>query len=133
MVGNRIYVLGGYDGENILNRNDIFIPEETDKPWLTGAPIPYGRYGHGATSLGNVIYLIGGRSDEGAHLSFQYLPQENKWQQFGNLVEQSWVNMGIVPLGSNLHILGGDLGDDLTDQHWSYQAIYTLVLPVIQQ
>ncbi len=133
VVGNRIYIIGGYDGKNILNRNDIYLPEDPEEPWLKGAPLPYARYGHGAASLGNVIYLVGGRSDEGALLSFQYIPQEDKWQQFGNLVDESWTNMGIVSSGSNLHIWGGELGDDLTDQHWSYQAIYTLVLPVIQQ
>jgi hypothetical protein len=133
VLGNRIYVLGGFDGESILNRNDIYLPGELNQPWQEGAPIPNGRYGHGVTSLGDVLYLIGGISEDGENLSFQFLPRENVWQQFGNLVDQSWSYMGILPLGSDLHIWGGELGGSFSDQHWSYQALYTLNLPVIQQ
>jgi hypothetical protein len=38
----------------------------------------------------------------------------------------------LVPLGSRLYIMGGSLGDTPTGENYSYQAIYTILVPIVQ-
>lgn len=133
VIGNRIYVLGGYDGDQALTTNEIFLPGNLDTPWLDGVPLPESRYAVGVASFADVIYLIGGKNDAGgAQTSFQFSPQDGLWKPVESLQAQTWTHMGAQPLGSTLFIWGGELGGAQTEQLWSYQAIYTLVLPIIQ-
>ena len=41
-------------------------------------------------------------------------------------------HVGIVPVGSYLYVIGGQLNGDPSGQNLAYQAIYTIVLPVLR-
>ena len=130
----RIYILGGYDGENALDTNEIFLPGNQEESWQKGTPLPQASFGFGIASFVDVIYLIGGKDGSGGtQISYQYRPQEDLWEPFESLQGQIWSHMALQPLGSLLYIWGGDLGDVQSDKLWSYQVIYTLDLPLIQQ
>ena len=134
VVSNRIYILGGYDSTSALNTNDIFLPGNSEKPWMQGTSMPEGRFGVGVASFADVIYVIGGTDENGNVLrSLQYNVNEGIWKPFGSLQSKTWKNMGVLPFGSKLYILGGELGDQLSDKLWGYQAMYLIVLPIIQQ
>ncbi|MBN1668644.1 MAG: hypothetical protein JW862_16240 [Anaerolineales bacterium] len=132
--GGRIHVIGGWDGQQALVVHETFMPGAAAGAWGTAEPLPEGRYGMGLANLAETIYLVGGLDgDASTQVSFQYLPSQNQWVAIDNLLAQTWAHMGLVPLGANLFILGGELNGVPTDQFWSYQAIYTIALPVIQQ
>jgi len=134
VVGNRIYVMGGFDGKTALDSNEMFSPGDLEKPWAQGVPLPQAQYGFGVVSFADIIYIIGGLdSGKGAKTSLQYHPQDDKWMPFESLQEQDWSFMGVQSLGTNLYIWGGELGGIQTNQLWSYQAIYTIVFPIIRQ
>jgi hypothetical protein len=81
-----------------------------------------------------VIYVIGGEGDTNeAAPSLAYLPAEDVWQEFPQpfLETGIWKNMGVVLLGTRLHLLGGDLNGEITGQNLTYQAIYTVAIPAI--
>ena len=66
VVGRRILVFGGFDGDaqlhdvhilNVENENDIYW-EDVD----VGGKSPKGRYGHTASVVGTKVYVFGGNA-----------------------------------------------------------------------
>jgi N-acetylneuraminic acid mutarotase len=55
----RIFVLGGKQGVDAVNLNQVYDPE-TDK-WVYGTAMPTARYGLGVAVVNNSLYAIGGR------------------------------------------------------------------------
>ncbi len=134
VVGEKIYILGGYDGNQALDVNETFSPGNKNEPWSTGQSLPQGRYGMGVTSLADTIYLLGGEAgQETIPTSFQYRPLMDEWISTTNPFAQTWSQMGIASIATNLYIWGGNLDGIASGQLWYYQAIYTISIPVIQQ
>ncbi len=132
--GEKIYILGGYDGKRAFDLNEIFSPGNPNEPWSIGQPLPQGRYGMGVTSLAETIYVLGGETEkETVTTSFQYRPSIDEWISLSNLFAETWSHMGIASLATNIYIFGGNLDGLASDQMWYYQAIYTISIPVIQQ
>lgn len=134
-AGGKIYVVGGFDGERPLNVSEGYLPENDDgvnSPWSIEQPLPSGRYAMGVTKVANFIYLFGGRGPDQEFAIFQFNPQQELWEQLGSPFEKTWVSMGVITLGSQLFALGGDSGGGATQQGWTYQAIYTIGIPVLQ-
>ncbi len=136
VAGGKIYVVGGFDGNTALDLNQVFIPELDGSeagPWNTAESLPAGRYSMGVAGLGNMVYAVGGVIEEGGlHTSLLYSPQENIWQEFDSPNDDTLENFGIVPLDNQLYVMGGKLGDDLTAINQAYQAVYTIVIPIIR-
>ena len=135
VAGGKIYVLGGFDGEHSLKSNDVYQPAKDDgynNPWIRAHPLPSGRYGMGVTSIAEIIQLVGGVEDGNATPpSLAYFPHTDQWGVFERLGSQSWSQLGAITLGTNLYIIGGLLEKAPTNLNLSYQAIYTLAIPVV--
>ena len=58
-ASKRIYVIGGKQGVEAVNLNQVYDPE-TDT-WTSGKPMPTTRYGLGVAVINDTIYAIGGR------------------------------------------------------------------------
>lgn len=133
VIEDRIYILGGFDGQNALAVNNIFLPGNSDTPWIEGESLPEGRYGIGVASFADIIYLIGGTRNSGELLiSYQYYPVDDVWKPLESLQGHVWTNMGVQLLGSSLYIWGGELDEIPSNKLWTYQAIYSIALPIIQ-
>ena len=129
-AGGKIYVIGGYDGKEALAVNEEYLPERDT--WSRRAPLPAGRYALGVTSIADIIYVVGGEGGTGSTLPpLQYIHQQDQWQEFEGPLSENWSHLGVVPTGTHLYILGGRLGGISTAQNLSYQAIYTILIPVI--
>jgi hypothetical protein len=138
VASGRIWVLGGYDGESALSVNETYSPESDiagDNPWQQAASMPVGRYAMGVTSVAELIYLVGGRSDLGQGLQpLLYLPQQDRWQAFeAPRASSDWSGLGLVSFGDYLCAIGGALGQDKTSVTMAYRAIYTLSIPILAE
>jgi len=135
-TGGRILILGGYDGRSAFKDNLIFQPdldEETRSYWQDLQAMPVGRYGMGVTSIAEVVLVVGGTDARGRSLtSLEFFPLTNEWKTFEQLSPQPWTELAVVPLGGNIYILGGKHDTLPTDEVFSYQAIYTLAIPVVR-
>jgi DNA-binding CsgD family transcriptional regulator/N-acetylneuraminic acid mutarotase len=135
VAGGKIYIIGGYDGVNALEVNEIFFPElinSNENPWSVGEPLPEGRYKLGVTSVADIIYVFGGLGESViADNTFQSLSQSNNWIANEVQVKDPWSSMGLVPLETKLYILGGQLRDEPTGSMLEYQAIYTILVPMV--
>ena len=134
IAGGSIYVIGGTAGGPALAVNEEYLPERdsgTANPWLSRSPIPQARFAMGLTSIADIIYAVGGLGNSAAALpSLQYLHQQDQWQTIENPPVQSWSNLGLAPLQTRLYALGGSQNGQPAAQNLSYQAIYTISLPI---
>jgi DNA-binding CsgD family transcriptional regulator/N-acetylneuraminic acid mutarotase len=136
VIGSKIYVLGGLNDKGPLSTNEIFSPSfenSMDSPWTKGPALPNSRYGMGVTSTAGFIYLVGGNNRQGNGLtSLQYLPEKEQWQLIQTPFQGAWSDMGLTNNGSHLIAVGGRTGQDILDSVFTYQAIYTMAIPLLR-
>ena len=134
IAGGSIYVMGGTSGGKALAVNEEYMPEHdtgATNPWVSRSPIPEARSAMGLASIADIIYMVGGIGDSGLALqSLQYSYQLDQWQTFENPPAQQWSYLGLAPLQTRLYALGGRQNGNPTAQNLSYQAIYTIVIPI---
>jgi hypothetical protein len=76
--------------------------------------------------------LVGGEGETGSSLlPLQYFPQQDQWQEFESPFSQRWSHLGLVSLQTQLYGMGGHWNGIPAAQNLSYQAIYTIMIPVI--
>lgn len=133
--GDRVYVLGGTDGEQLFDVNEVFVPalaNGQNDPWSTATALPEGLYGMGATSIADIVYVIGGKSAQSREFnSLAFFPGEDEWRAVEDPQEAAGVHLGAVTLGTQLYIIGGELNSVPRGHNQLYQAIYTVSIPVI--
>jgi len=132
IAGGRIYVIGGYDGKEALTVNEEYLPERDT--WSRRAPLPEGRYAMGMASIADIIHVVGGEGETGSGSSLpplQYVHQQDQWQEFEGPLSENWSHLGLVPFQTQLYGMGGWQNDMPAAQNLSYQAIYTILIPVI--
>lgn len=136
VIGSRIYVLGGRNETGPLSTNEIFSPSfvgSSDTAWQDGPVLPTNRSGMGVTSTANIIYLIGGQKESGTGLpSLQYMPEKEEWQVIQVPFQGEWTQMGLTNNGSHLIAVGGLVEGDVLDKSFTYQAIYTMAIPLVR-
>lgn len=140
-IGGKIHVLGGFDGKQALTNNEVYFPTRDDSnetAWEKLTALPQGRYGMGTTTLGGMIFMFGGMTENNAAptppaLEFQV--QMNQWAIFDTPTEGSTAFSGLLASGNFLYLLGGETTGaqpaKLSDQNQSYQALYSISVPII--
>jgi N-acetylneuraminic acid mutarotase len=135
-VNGKIYVMGGFNGQNALTVNEVYYPERdqgSDSPWSRAAKLPAGRYAMGEASLTDLIYIIGGKGDIGTLLTpVIYIPQSDSWLTFDKPPTNIGDSLGLVPFGNFLFVIGGRIAQETSNYTLAYQAIYTIVIPVLR-
>jgi DNA-binding CsgD family transcriptional regulator/N-acetylneuraminic acid mutarotase len=137
VAGGSIYVIGGTAGGEAFAVNEEYEPERDTggtNPWTSRSPIPEARSGMGVASIADIIHIVGGDGQSGVFHSFEYFPQSDKWQSFEFPVNEPRHEPGVGVVETNLHMFGGlpASASSPTGQHWVYQAIYTIFVPIIR-
>jgi hypothetical protein len=60
------------------------------------------------------------------------IPEELQWGQIDNPLIQDWAFLGATNVGTRFYVLGGETKDGLSTQMWSYQALFTISLPIVR-
>jgi DNA-binding CsgD family transcriptional regulator len=136
VMQGKIMVLGGYDGERALSSNEIYVPDYEageNSPWEIGEPLPNPRYAMGVASLVDTMHVFGGIGERVAPLpSLEFSNRIGSWEIFKSPFNEQWSQLGLVPLGSNLYLVGGDINGLPTGINLTFQAIYTINMPIIR-
>jgi N-acetylneuraminic acid mutarotase len=138
VVGGKIHVIGGYDGKHALKLNRAYIPtrdEAGESPWERYAPLDQGRYAMGITNLVSTIYLTGGLDENNQPadpLTLRFVAQVNQWSPFEAPPRKVGAMPALMAAGDFLYVLGGETGNGLSASNQSYQAIYTISVPILQ-
>jgi DNA-binding CsgD family transcriptional regulator len=133
--GSAIYIIGGFDGSNALAVNEAYLPAlegSAETSWQTREPLPDARYAAGVTSVGEIVHVIGGISASNQFAPLEYFPTEDEWRSFQPPKEEPWSHLGTVAIETSLFALGGRRGNVITEEAYSYQAIYTIALPLVR-
>lgn len=132
----QIYVLGGTNGSGALTTTEIYVPARdngSDNPWHSGPALPAGRYAMGIASASDLIYVIGGKGNDAQELPILELsPTAPDWQIISASIPATWTSLGSVPLGPYIYLMGGLVENNPTGLNLSYQAIYTVVIPLVR-
>ncbi len=137
VAGGKVYVMAGFDGQKALAVNEIYLPERDDNglsdPWSIGQALPQGRYGIGIASIADIIHVVGGQ-DQGTEAlpALEYSPQSDEWQMFERPAVGKWSYLGMVALETHLYALGGMVNEAPSNLNMSYQAIYTISIPLVR-
>jgi DNA-binding CsgD family transcriptional regulator len=134
VVGGKIYIIGGWDGNQALSVNELFLPDYSGEgsPWIQAPALPYGRYGMGITNIADIIFIIGGMGSEDNLTTIALSSGDPNWGQLQSPLQKGWAFLAAATVGSRLYALGGRTGEEPSNQMWSYQAIFTITLPIIR-
>ncbi len=134
-TGGRIHLVGGINQNGALTSHAVYYPEidgTGNNPWREEVNLPSPRYGFGITNFANIIYILGGVGEtEGAVLESLELTSDQAWVSFDPPGNQSWAFPGAVLVNTKIHVLGGEIEGLPTQQHASYEAIYSIRVPII--
>lgn len=134
VIGNQIYIIGGYDGQKISSSGLSYLPNQGEAGfWGEEITMPTSRYAMGVASLADSIFVFGGISDQEEDPSpWQYNPQSHEWYTFEAPDLDNWSYLAAVPLQNWVYTFGGMIHGKLTAGLLSFQAIYTLAVPLIR-
>lgn len=134
VVDGKIYVIGGWDGKSALTTDEVFQPGLSDdlSLWTESPPLPYGQYGMGTANLANIIFIIGGAESASQLTTIALIPEETDWVRIDNPLNIGWSFLGTTTIGTRFYALGGKTESGMFTKMWSYQAIYTISLPIVR-
>ncbi|MEM8638146.1 MAG: 4-oxalocrotonate tautomerase [Cyanobacteria bacterium P01_G01_bin.54] len=119
VVGNRVYMLGGWNSRTYAH-DEVFFADLTAGGTLTDwqeatAPLPLKLQHHQAITHKGAIYVIGGDDQFGPKSNvsdrlFRAVPEADgditEWQEVGQLPEPRTVH-GVAIVGDRLYVIGG--------------------------
>jgi len=136
VAAGKINVMGGYNGNQALNVNEIYMPDrdrEDDNPWMVGEPMPEARHSFGVASVADTLQIVGGLgNDQDVNTILAYQPQSDRWQVINENLAANWAQFGFVTWGPYWYIQGGKIDGAFTGQNLSYQALFTISLPIVR-
>lgn len=136
-IGGGIHIIGGQNEDGILLIHQIFSPQrvlDAEDPWSSGTPLPQLRYGMGVSVLADMIYVVGGENDENPHLPIiQYLAPTDEWVEIDQPNEDIGAFSAVIPYETRLYVMGGELDSEIKPTNQVFQAVYTILVPVIRQ
>jgi DNA-binding CsgD family transcriptional regulator len=136
--GPKILVLGGFDGKQALTLNEAYFPtrdESGDTAWESLPPLPQGRYAMGAAHLTNLVYLLGGLGNDQSSAipqGIQFNLQTNEWSNFSLPAGSMVAYPVLIDSGNFLYLMGGETTQGVSASNLSYQAMYTISVPILQ-
>jgi DNA-binding CsgD family transcriptional regulator/N-acetylneuraminic acid mutarotase len=134
VAAGKIYVVGGTAGGAPLAVNEAFNPDAGDNSaaWSAAAALPSGRARLAVASVADILQAVGGENVTGPQTALEFFPQLNQWEQIETPQIQPWSRLGLVAIGTSLYAFGGYAGKTPTATQWSYQALYTIAVPIVQ-
>jgi len=132
-----LYTLGGRNLDGDLDNIEVYTFPNSSLPegaWEDAGSLPDPRSSMAVYSIADSIFLIGGVSDGSVNSleNLAYNPQEGTWLSFDSPIQGDWSNPGIAGTGTHLYILGGShTGLPISDA-FSFQVIYSVLLPIVK-
>lgn len=133
----KIVVVGGRDDQQALASVDVYYPQRDQpgqNPWESRPPLPQPRYGMAAAAITEIIYMTGGADSSGEPPPplFSSSTENNTWSSMEAPPHAAGEGALLLPVGTRLYLMGGRVGAEHSTLLQAYQAIYTVVFPVIR-
>ncbi|MBX5328720.1 MAG: kelch repeat-containing protein [Candidatus Bathyarchaeota archaeon] len=105
----KIYVIGGWDGSNVLNTVQAYDP--MTETWANRAPIPHGVRGAAVTKGSDgIIYVISGVDSAWDPLSNvqAYNTTSNSWTSKADIPVKTWMGAAATGNDGKIYVIGGE-------------------------
>lgn len=137
VLGGQIHLLGGKNESGVLVSHDVYYPQReisAENAWEDAADLPEARYGMNSVVLADMVYTAGGKNSKDEFLPIiQYLPPKDSWIEIDAPPTEIGISPAVLPYETRLYILGGMNSEGYSDLSLTYQAVYTVLVPVIQK
>lgn len=125
----KIYIVGGHDGQRELDRADAYDPKAGT--WTRLPPLVTPRGGLTLATDNRSIFAFGGGWDSSVTTHERFDLTTKLWSNFPSPVPGEWRHMAAFSFRNNLYLVGGWSGDYL-DVHLQYENLFTrTLLPLI--
>ncbi len=135
VASGRIYIFGGKNDQQVLATNEIYQPNNEGSlgtPWTEAPSLPSPRYAAAAVGMSDFIYIFGGKGPAGTEpLPLQYIPRPGTWNEITTPDPVLGSDLALASLNTQVYLLGGEINTQPTSRNHSYQAIFTMVVPLI--
>lgn len=135
-LGSQIHIFGGKSEIGVFVNHDVYYPQRElsdENAWESAADLPEGRYGMNSIVLADMIYTVGGYNRDGDSLPLiQYLPPKDSWVEIDSPPSEIGFSPAVLPYETRLYIFGGQRADGFSNQSLVYQAVYTILVPVVR-
>ena len=124
---DRIVVLGGRNERGLLKSTQSYFPSRDangEIPWEDYVDMPQGRVEFGATSIYDLVYLLGGEMDGEGESGL--ILAENEWVLLPVDGDYSGSQTRLLSIGQLLYVLSGD---ELLSYQAFYYSIYIPIMP----
>ena len=127
-LGDRIYVVGGYDDEAEYDTCEVYDPAADT--WADCRPMDVRRGGLALVAVRNNLYAIGGGVEGYLAFNERYDPRLNLWTKVATPVVEQWRGLGAAFIDPYLYGIGGWSGENLGVNE-AYQALFyqMIILP----
>ena len=129
-------MIGGYDGIWALSINEVYFPERDngqDHAWSEAKSMPASRYAMGIATVADIIHIVGGMGQvKEDQQTLVYFPNQDEWLASADTVSGEWSDLGLATIETRLYGIGGSVAGAVSGQNLSYQAIYTISLPLVR-
>lgn len=136
VLGGQIHLLGGQNDTGTVGDHKIFFPQRAqdgDNAWTEAASLPEARYGMNSALLADMIYIVGGMSDKKQVLPMiQYFPPKDEWVEISDSPIEIGYLPALIPYETKLFVIGGKNTSGFSTEAFSYQAIYTILVPIVR-
>jgi DNA-binding CsgD family transcriptional regulator len=136
VAGDAIYVMGGENDQGVLVSNEIYYPERdrlgNSAVWETSVPIPPAEHRTGIVSLAEIIHIFEMDQNENSVRVMTFVPQLNEWHMASELPIPLFTSPGVTGLGTEIYIIGGESKGQPSPSVYAYQAIFTVLIPVVR-
>lgn len=135
VLGGQIHLLGGMNETGVLKDHLVYFPQRElleENSWEKAAEMPEARFGMNSIVLADMIYTAGGKGAKDEILPvIQYLPPKDTWVKIDTSPTEIGVFPAVLPYETRLYVMGGQNSNGFEDQALVYQAVYTILVPVI--
>jgi len=129
VAGNRLYVIGGYDGQRALAEAAAFDLETGQ--WQRLPPMSVPRSGLTAVYDGMAVFALGGGWTRAIDTHERYDAYANQWSNFPSPLSGEWRHLAAATQDGRVWLIGGWSGGYL-DVHQEYQSAFRALLPMIR-
>lgn len=136
VLGGQIHIFGGMNNSGVLDNHYVYYPlreNSSEQTWDQSEKLPEPRSGMNSIVLADMVYLAGGENEVEEILPpIQYLPQKDSWVA----IDLPPVDIGhgpaVLPYETRLYVIGGLNSEGYSNQALVYQAVYTILVPVVR-
>jgi N-acetylneuraminic acid mutarotase len=127
-IGDRIYVIGGYDDVAEFNACDAYDPLMDS--WEPRSPMALPRGGLAVVAVREQVYALGGGMSGYLAFNERYDPGMDAWSSIGTPVQEQWQSLGAAFVDPYIYAIGGWNGANLSVNE-AYQALFQSLVPIV--